>query len=177
MARGDSRYRTVHNLYDTYHKVAVNRKYYSYRLDALKQWNTAIEIVIAVGVSSSVGTLALWQAGIGKAAWGLLGGVISILAIVKPFLQLPKQVERYSRLFVGNNEATFELKKLVDEVQEHRGLPPEGEAKFAAALERLRQIEVDEDPLQNKRLMARFENEVNAEVSVKKLWLPRKAGE
>ena len=37
MARGDSRYRTVHNLYDTYHKVAVNRKYYSYRLDALKQ--------------------------------------------------------------------------------------------------------------------------------------------
>jgi hypothetical protein len=178
MAKVDARYRAVHNLYDTYHKVCVNRKYYSYRLETLKQWNTVIEVLIAIGVSSSSVSAAVLLAGdIGNAAWGILGGVVSILAIVKPFLQLPKQIERYSRLFVGNNAATFELKKLVDEVQERRALTPEIEVKYAAALERLRDVEVDEDPIQNKRLITRFEAEVNADVPEKKLWSPRKTGE
>ena len=178
MARADSKYRAVHNIYDTYHKVCVNRKYYSYRLEMLKQWNTVIEILIAIGVSSSsVSALALWAGDFGKAAWGLLGAVVSILAIVKPFLQLPKQIERYSRLFVGNNAANFELKKLVDEIQERRALTPETEFKYATALERLREIEADEDPVQNKRLVNRFDAEVKDELQEKKFWSPRKTGE
>jgi hypothetical protein len=177
MARGESRYRAVHNLYGTYHKVCVNRKYYNYRLEAVKQWNTVIEILIAVGVSSSVGSLALWKMGILQTLWSILGGVVAILAIVKPFLQLPKQIERYSRLFVGNNDAWFEFKKLIDDIQEHRNLSPEVEAKFVAALERLRQVEADEDLRQDKRLLARFENEVNAEIPIKKFWSPKKTGE
>jgi hypothetical protein len=178
MAKVASRYQAVQNLYETYHEVGVNRKYYSYRLEMLKQWNTVVEVLIAIGVSSSsVGAAVLLAGQPGKIAWGILGGVVSILAIVKPFLQLPKQIERYSRLFVGNNAATFELKKLVDELQERRALTPEVEVKYAAALERLREIEVDEDPIQNKRLITRFEAEVNADASKKKLWSPRKTGE
>src|SRR5689334_15071289 len=87
-------------IYSTYRTAALNKAYYGGMLSRYQRRNTIFEIAIAVGATSSgVSGLALWSQPYGKATWGVITAISSLLAVAKPILQMNKKVERYSKLF------------------------------------------------------------------------------
>jgi hypothetical protein len=162
-------------LYNTYRTSYMNKKYYGYRLNTVQRWTTVTEIVIAVGTSSSLGGMALLQSGILKDAWGLYSVIVAILAIVKPVLQLNKQVERYSRLFTGHGSLFFDLDLLVTEVAQKKRFTPEIESSYQKAMQRFKELATDDDLDTNDRLLQRCFEETNNDLPADNLWFPSKS--
>jgi hypothetical protein len=78
-------------IYDTYRRSAMNEKYYANRLTHLTNWNRYIEIVLAVGTSTAIAAWAIWTLNSwAKVFWAGFSGVITLLAITKPFLKMPE---------------------------------------------------------------------------------------
>jgi hypothetical protein len=159
-------------LYNTYRTSYMNKKYYGYRLNTVQKWTTVTEIIIAVGTSSSIGGLAFFQAGVLKDVWGLMSALVAIVAIIKPVLQLNKQVERYSRLFTGHSNLFYDLDLLVIEATQKKRFTPEMEASFQKATLRFKELAVDDDLDTNDRLLQRCFEETNEDLPAENLWLP-----
>src|ERR1700683_3180401 len=87
-------------IHDEFRSAALNAKYFGYRLDRYQLGNKVLEIVIALGATTGTGIagFAIWKNGAGTTAWGIISGASIILAAVKPIIDLPKQIERYSKL-------------------------------------------------------------------------------
>src|SRR5262249_26814632 len=105
-------------LYDAYRTAALNKEYYGLLLSRYQTNNTILEIAIAIGATSSgISGLALWQQPDGKIIWAIVTLMSGILAIAKPFLQLNKKVERYSKLFTGHLDAFLAIGALVSRIR------------------------------------------------------------
>jgi methyl-accepting chemotaxis protein len=174
MSDSSAVYNSVRNLYDQYRTASLNRKYYGCRLQAIRGWNNFFEIAIAIGTSSVVGGWSLWHTGVGSTIWTILGGVTALLAIVKPFLQLSKQVERYTKLFIGYGDAFYDFELLVNEIGRIRRYNDEIDAAFRKTIDRLKQLAADDDPQPNHKLVKDCTGEVNREIPPDRLWWPEK---
>ncbi len=172
MSRETLLYRSVRDLYDNYRTAYMNRKYYGYRLATVKRWNTGAEIVIAIGASSAIGGLFLGNKL--EVFWQVYGGLVALLAIAKPFLQFSKQVERYTKLFVGHGDTYYDLYLIVAEVNRKEAFNSSMQKSYRETLERLKQLAAEDDPLPSQRLVRRCFDEVNREIPVERLWWPAK---
>jgi len=164
----------VRDLYFQYRTVCLNRKYYGYRLQAIRGWDKFFEIVIAIGTSSVVGGWSLWHAGIGSTIWAVLGGLTALVAVIKPFLQFSKQVERYTKLFIGYGDTFYDLELLVSEIGRKRNYNDEMEMAYHKTLDRLKQLAADDDPQPNRKLVLKCTDEVNKEIPMERLWWPER---
>lgn len=163
----------VKNVNNTYRTALMNRKYYGYRLSAVKTWNTRLEIVIAVGTSSAVGAMVIWEStSVGANVWAILGGLAVLFAVVKPFLNLSKRVENYSELFVGHGDVYYDLKTITMELARVRDYTDKVHEAFERALERIKQLAPKDDPKINDKLRRRAFEEVKKEITVESLWWP-----
>ena len=170
---GASLYDSVKNVNNTYRTALMNRKYYGYRLSAVRKWNTALEILIAVGTSSAVGAWAIWKStSVGANVWAILAGLAVLLAVVKPFLNLSKDVERYSKLFVGHGDVYYDLGTLTLELARVKNYTDKIHEAFLRARERIKQLGIEDDPKINERLRRRFYEEAKEEIPVGSLWWP-----
>jgi hypothetical protein len=163
----------VKALQDAYRTALLNRLYYGYRLNAIKKWNLALEITLAVGASSVAGAWALWRNTMtGEIVWATVAGLAALLAILKPISQLPKDIEKYSKLFTEHGAAFYDLEVLVGEVTRRQRFGSELEEAFQKIQERLRALCGDDDPRPSKKQVDRFCEEVNAKIPVDSLWRP-----
>src|ERR671920_372235 len=87
--------RVVINIYDDYTNALAFNKYNAQRLATYRRWNLCLDIVVALGASSVVGSWAIWQSEAGAPFWAIVAGVAAALAILAPILQLPKSIEKY----------------------------------------------------------------------------------
>lgn len=168
-------FRQVYNLYTRYCDALYNRLYYSRRLKIIKGWNTSLEVLLAVGTSSVIGSWALWGDEAGGTAWTILAGTAALLAVVKPVLQLTKQVERYTRLFTGYGDAFFDLDLLVSEVQSSEDYPPEIDGRLRDIQQRLKELATEDDPIPSKELEAKLRGEVQRIRPKETFWWPKSA--
>ncbi|MBA4379747.1 MAG: hypothetical protein C0393_03530 [Anaerolinea sp.] len=171
-----SLYKRVLNLYNDYRRVLLNRKYYGYRLNTVKKWDSVLGIVIAVGASSAVGGWSLWREGIGATIWTVIGGTVALVTIIKPFLQLTKEIERYTKLFIGYGDTFYDLDLIVKEVSETEAFSKALEVSYQQTCDRLRQLAAEDDPQPNEKLRRQCFDEVNAERPVNTFWWPEKGG-
>src|SRR5260370_27215312 len=89
-------------IYEAYKQTLLEEKYYANRLTFLRNINTLYEIVIAIGTSTAIaGWAAFQQVPLGKTSWAIFSGVVTVLVILKPILQIPKQIEEYTNLYTG----------------------------------------------------------------------------
>ena len=159
-------------LYNLYRSSILNKKYYGARLAAFKRWNMRLEILIAVGTSTAIGTWALWRGDRGSIAWAIITGFVTVLAIIKPFLQLSRRVEKYSKLFVGHADVEWDVKKLVDSTPGTQSFTPAMRETYQSILDRIRKLAVDDDPNPDEELREKCADEVNTEVPLRVLWYP-----
>lgn len=166
---------TVKDLQDAYRTELLNRLYYGHRLATVRRWNYALEVGLAVGTSSAIGAWTIWQ-GEWNSVWATIAGAAALLAILKPILRLPTQIERYSKLFVEHGVLFYELGTLVRDVTIRRFVTPEIEGAYRRLQQRIRGLSVDDDPIVGKRLRDRCREEVLAEIPVESLWRPAMEG-
>jgi hypothetical protein len=174
MSTSDVTYNSIKNLYDQFRTVYLNRKYYGYRLQRIQSLDKGLEISIAIGTSSAIAGWSLWNLKVGSTIWTIYGGLIALLAIIKPFLQLSKQIERYTKLFIGYGDMYFDLELLVNEVGRTRQYSREMDISYRKTIERLKQFSADDDPQPARRLITKFMKEVNNEKPASGFWWPQK---
>lgn len=159
-------------IYDHYRTVLFNQKYYAHRLTTVKRWNLSLEILLAIGTSAAIGTWVIWDTGIGEKFWPLIAGASAVLAILKPILQLPKLIERYSKLYIGHSELFYELKDLVSNIAVSQNLTNDTWEAFQLGKPRYRKLALEDDPKPIKKLRKRYFEEVKNEIPADKLWMP-----
>lgn len=159
-------------LYDSYRTALLNRKYYAHRLLVYQRWNLILELAVAVGTSGAIGAWAIWKQGVGRNAWAFLAGLAALIAVVKPIIQLPKRIERYSKLHVAYSELYQDIDRLVSEVKLEKLLTKEMCKSVRLAAERHYKLELEDDPKPVKHWVQRFYDEVNREIPASTLWMP-----
>ncbi|OGD12385.1 MAG: hypothetical protein A2Y86_03305 [Candidatus Aminicenantes bacterium RBG_13_62_12] len=175
--KGAALYDCAKSINDAFRTALMNRKYYGHRLTVTRSWNVALDIIIAVGASSAVGTWLIWKKSpAGENAWAMIAGLAALLAVIKPFLNLPKQLEKYSKLFIGHGDVYYDLKAITTELARVRDYTPKVQEAHGKAFERIKQLAPEDDPKIKEKLRRRFFEEVNREIPVESLWWPKKPG-
>jgi len=164
-------------VYEVYRDALLNRKYYAQRMTFHKTVNQYYEIILAMGTSSTIAAWAFWKTGLGELAWTLIGGLVAVLVILKPIFQLSKEIERFTKLYIGWKNLHYDLKELVTGIKSQETLTAEMLKQFSAAKERKRQVQEDEDPRPLKRLVRKYTDEVNEEIPLENLWRPKSSTE
>lgn len=172
----DRLYVSVRGVYNSYRTVLMNRKYYGYRLARVKFTSTVFDIALAVGTSAAIGSWALWETPLGKGVWLVMSSTATLIALVKPFLNLPARIERFTRLFAGHGVAYYDLGAIVHEITRLQHYTEEVNLKYLAVLERAKALSPEDDPSPNRRLLNRCYAEVIQQIPTSGLWWPPKGG-
>ncbi len=162
----------LRRLYDKYRTALLNRKYYGHKLESFQRTNLIFEMLVAIGTSSAIGAWAIWRDDIGTIIWALLTGVTALIAVIKPLLQLPRKIEKYSKLFAGHGDVFYDLDALVEEVRERKELTEEMRHAYKTALNRIKKMAPQDDPRPSRELLDRYYFEVNREIPPQNLWVP-----
>ena len=170
----DSNKGRLRRVYDNYRAVWMSRDYYACRLDYLQKCNLWYEIVVAIGASgSAVSGWYVWQTQAGAFVWALIAGAAALLAILKPILQLPKQIERYSKLYTGYCDLTYDYGKLVDDVRATGGITPEIRELLEKSEERFKDLSLQDDPKPSEKLLRKCQEGVKRRTPNFEEWYPK----
>ncbi len=159
-------------IYDLYRTALMNRMYYGVRLATYMKWNTGLESTLALGMSGAIGAWAIWRTSFGQYVWAAIAGVATLIAVLKPILQLPKAIERTSKLWVGHTDLYLDLQHIVSTIKVVGDVTKEMENSFHQAKERYRKLALDDDPQPKKRLQKECYDAVNQEIPPASLWVP-----
>ncbi|MGH8491442.1 MAG: hypothetical protein ACREXS_21930 [Gammaproteobacteria bacterium] len=160
-------------IYDDYRNVLMSRDYYACRLVLLKRWNFVYEILLAVGASGTVAGWYLWQTPVGKTSWALFAGLVALMSILKPILQVPKAIERYSKLHTGYCDLVYDFRELVDDIQSYGGITQTMRDSLAKAKGRYRDLAPQDDPKPSAKLLRKCQAEVKKKVPSFEEWCPK----
>jgi hypothetical protein len=161
-------------LYNLYRSALMNEKYFGRRLHHYRTLNRYGEIILAVTASSTVGGWAVWTTGWGALAWKGLACFSTLLALLKPVLQLSKHIELHSKVYVGYCSLYFDLKALVDDVQRTHSFTPELRKTQKQAQERYKNLALQVDFPSRRKVLTECMNEVNEQIPPDTLWFPSK---
>jgi hypothetical protein len=160
------------NIHREFRTALLNKKYYACRLHWYRTVNRYFEILIAVGTTGTgVAGFAIWKSGAGIVAWGIISGASIVLSTLKPIIDLPKQIERYSKLS-GAYSKIFESFRVMEQEFDEGGLTAEHIEKFKQLRNQLVDLATDDDQKVDVSLVKRLEDEVNREIPVTSLWMP-----
>jgi hypothetical protein len=165
----------LEELYYEYRRAALNKVYYGARLARQRQINRAVEIIIAVGSttgSGGIAGMAIWGTLPGQYAWLVISGIATVLAVVKPRLQLTIRVENYSKLFVGYTNLQTELEEIVREVRISHELSEKAKDQHRRSRKLFKQLALRHDPTTSRRLTEIAQQQVNKDIRPESLWLP-----
>jgi len=159
---------------DLYRTALMNRKYYAHRLSRYQAWNRALEITIAAGTSSAVAGWGIWKlTSVGGTAWGVLSGVAALAGLLKPILNLSKEIERYSKLHLGYCSLYYDLDLIIFELQLSHTLSAPNWKAFLQHRKRNNDLGLQDELHPNEKLLNRCQDEVLKEIPAGMLWLPK----
>jgi hypothetical protein len=160
---------------DLFRTSLMNRKYYARRLTWFNRCNKTLEILVAVGSSSAVAGWGFWKLmHVGGATWGVLSGVAALLAVLKPTLQLPKEIERYSKRHLGYCSLYYDLDMIVFDMQMTKSLNAANWKSFLHLKKRNGELGIHDEINPKEKVLSRCRDEVMKEVPKGSLWLPPK---
>jgi|HubBroStandDraft_4_1064222.scaffolds.fasta_scaffold16155_4 hypothetical protein len=162
----------LQRVYDAYRTSLLNVKYYGYKLQHATRLNTGVEALIAITGAGGVSGWAIWNTGGGQPIWAFIAGTSALLAAIKPVLPLTRNISRYSQLHAGHTMNYLALKDIVDRIRIEKDFTRELERDFEQTRKRHREMAGQDDPDPSKRLIDRFQGEVNAQIPVSSLWCP-----
>jgi hypothetical protein len=160
-------------VYNACTKALALEKYNSARLDGHRRLNTGIDIGLAIAAPSAAGSWAIWQSGLGAYVWTVIAAVGGLVAIVKPFLQLPQKVDQYSKTRTGYSDLYFDLLQLARDVSATRNITEaEWNDKYVDASTRFQKLAADDDPVEKEKLLDRCVEAARKEIERENFWLP-----
>jgi hypothetical protein len=157
---------------DELRNAALSRRYYGCLLVRTKRIVLTLDVLVAVSTSVAVAAWNLWQAGPGTAVWKVLGGVATLVAVIKPFLNLAKEVERYSDLVSGWTSVYYDLKQINVRMRTSGSIPEEAWSAYEATQQRVKDLGGKEDPRINQSLLKQLFETIKQEIPPETLWWP-----
>lgn len=171
MSREDS---AVWSVYDKLRTACLNVKYYSRRLQALERLNFAIEVVLAATApSSAIAVLWFWNTDYGQIAWKYLAGIAAVLAIIKPFLNLPKRIKSYEGVLAGYRMLEYDLREIRSLIEQKKKYDQALQLEFRKATQREKSL-IAQNPETREcgRVKRKCEREVLAQLPSDSFFVP-----
>jgi hypothetical protein len=165
-------YGAARSLYNDWRTAELNKKYYACRLTQYRHANLIMELLIAVGTSGAIAAWQVWRVSVGQIAWSAIAAAVALLTITKPLLQLPKQIERYSRLYGGYSVIAYDYEQVAGALNRNYSLNQSEVSMLEALSDKARDLVPDDDPVPRVRLRRRCYEEVNREIPIETLWWP-----
>lgn len=164
----------LQRIYTDYRNVRLSRDYYACRLTSFRRWNLIYEIILALGASGSVAAgWYIWRTSYGQPVWAVISSLAAALAIIKPILRLPEQVERYSKLHTGYASLTFDYEEIVGKIKELGGITSEMDERINEASSRMKSLGMDDDPQPSEALLRKCQDAIKKVVPAFDDWLPQ----
>lgn len=163
----------LNDVYDDYRTVGMNQKYYAKRLTRISRFNTWYECILAVGASGTFAGWSIFQDGVGKRTWTIFAGVVAILVVIKPFLQVSRKIRQYSKLRTDYRNLYYDYRMLAREIRREEQFTEEMKNMLRKAEKRYADVAIADDTNPSKRLLLKCQDEVNQEVPVESLWYPQ----
>jgi hypothetical protein len=163
----------LEHIYTDYRNVRLSRDYYACRLAFFRRWNRFYEIILALGATGSVAAgWYIWKTSYGQPVWAVFSGLAAVLAIIKPILKIPEEVEKYSKLHTEYAVLTVVYQQLVDEIRESGGITPEMRERIAGASSHVKTLAPQDDPNPSEKLLRQCQMKIKKVVPGFKDWLP-----
>lgn len=159
-------------IYDDHRTALMTQLYYGRRLASLKNYNRWYEILLAVGTSSAIAGWYVFQTGIGSKTWGAFAGIIAVLTTIKPILNLPSEIERLSKQNAGYRDVYFDLKQLVEDIENYACITENMEEVLATAKSRAKSLVKEDDSRPNEAIVYACQKEVNRVIIDFAAWFP-----
>lgn len=121
---------------------------------------------------------ALWeQNNWTKIFWAVFFGMITLLAIVKPFLKMPEEIEKYSTLHTGYRALYLNLHSIAAKIRRKSKVTSEIQELFDAAQDQYKSLVLNDVVNIDNRILEQCQLQVNRETPVESLWYPPRQGE
>lgn len=166
----------VWTVYDSLRTMRLNAKYYGCRVQTLERCNRGMEFLIAVAApSSAVAGWSFWKYGIGASAWQILGGIAALAAIVKPTLNLTKDIKVMEGLVSEYCVLDAELMEIKAAIQQKGHFDASSQAQYRRIMERMRPL-VGRSPEKRpkRRVLRKCRQEVDQELPAENFFVPEK---
>lgn len=144
--------------YDYYRTAFMNHRYYQCRLDSYKKWNLYYEIALAIGTSGTVAAWYIWKTPPGNTVWPIIAGLVALLSILKPILNLSKRVEALTKLHVSYTELFYDLDKVKRNIEADCIVTKEILEPYAEAHERIKGLALEDEKPREKLLNKCYEH-------------------
>ena len=151
----------------------MNCIYYGLMIKRLTYQNTMAEIGVALTASGTgISGMAFWQDPSWKPAWVIVALVSAIAAILKPILQIPRQIQELSaqhQRYVGIFQS---LKLVVDDIYQRQSVIAADEAGYDSIRKKLVEAAAHDVKSPNSRMLLKAKDQTDAEIPVDSLWMP-----
>lgn len=164
--------RSLKQLYRELRNEMFNRDYYGCMLHRRRRLDRIFQFVLAFGTSSAVAGWTVFREGPGASVWATLAAITTVVAVSQPILNLSKDIERYSKLFMSHASIYDELVRIVQEVEVKQDFSAGLRKAFADARRLRSALAADDDPKVNLRLARTLQADVNRHWPVAKFWMP-----
>jgi hypothetical protein len=150
---------------DTRYRAAkLSQMYYGVKLARWRTIHTWMDVAIAVGTTGSgVASLAIWQGFAGQYVWLFISGIATVLATIKPGIDVAGRIDRYSNLQSSLGAICVEFEDLISEINRSLTISSKSRAKYSEVRKRMRQLKGLEVPLPDANLVRQLQVEVDAE--------------
>jgi hypothetical protein len=164
----------VWDLYNEIRTARLNCKYYTHRLCTVERTATIIDIVLAIAApTSAVSVLKAFETPQGQLIWGCFTGAAALLAVIKPFLQLPAKIKTLESVVSGYRLLESELQEICTDVSQSQLYLPEHRALLVRALRRKQVLDGQQPKArEDKKLKLKCEDEVREELPASAFFIP-----
>ena len=159
-------------IYNLYRDSLLSKKYYAHKVAEWKRIDLWINIVAALASSSVFTGLALWKTQFGLNFMTFLTLAAAVVAILKPIIRPAEKIDRYSKLHFAYSEVYLDFDSLIADIRRQTELDPDRLKRSFQIWDRYRQLALQDDPEPNRKLLEKFQAEVNEFLPPDRLWLP-----
>jgi hypothetical protein len=162
----------VTRVYNAYPTSLLNVKFYGYKLKIAQRLNLGSEIIIAATTAGGISSWWIWKTQGGEPVWAFIVGAAALLSAIKPVLPLTRNIATYSKLFGGHNSNSLAIKDLVERIVIEKNFTAEMEREFQHLLKRHQELAAYDEPHPPRKLLDRFQKEVEVQIPASSLWWP-----
>ncbi len=162
----------VIRLYDLYRNCLTKSKYYGHKLKLYKRASVAMDILIALAASSAFTGQAIMKTQIGLNLVSFLLLASAVIAVIRPILKLSEGIDLYSKLYYAYTELFYRIEGLNDDIRRQNTFTKIHQRKASDIFDRYRDLELQNDPSENVKKMAKYQDAVDKTIPSDTLWLP-----
>ncbi len=172
MSDAQEDYRLASQINEAYINARMNAIYYGRRLDQLRRVVRVVDVAIAIGLSTSIGGLAVLHAGAGHMLLDIAVAVSALLGVAKPILNPQAAADRAGKLWTTYSNVYESMKAMQAEIQLRDGVTPDDARRLREVQATVRGLEADEEPRPRSDWWEAALDNAERELPTERLWWP-----